>query len=215
MVQTYLYPDSVIQIFCKAPLAGQVKTRLLPALTAEQAAAVQQELIERLLAFLHQAQLCPLQIWCSPTVESAFFQQQATLYPLTLWQQHGVGLGMRMHHAIARGLQHARHVLLLGCDCPSFTVTDLVEALNALQHGVDVVLAPTEDGGYSLIGMRAPQPFVLEDAGMPWSSPQVLAITRTRIAQRGLTKYETKMQWDIDTFDDLLRYRQLVSSQNF
>lgn len=69
----YQYPDSVIQVFCKAPIAGQVKTRLMPVLSAEQAMQVHIELSERTLKLLHDAALCHVQLWCSPTIEFHFF----------------------------------------------------------------------------------------------------------------------------------------------
>lgn len=208
----YQHPDSVIQVFCKAPLAGQVKTRLLPVLTAEQAMQVHIELTERLLKLLSKAALCPIQLWCSPSTEFAFFQQQAKKYSLSLHQQHPGGLGERMFHALNAGLQDFKQVLLVGCDCPSLTATDFNRAITALKQGADVALAPTEDGGYSLIGVKQPQALLLSDLNMPWSTAQVLAITRARIKQQQLKSYETGVQWDVDTAADFARYQAMDSN---
>jgi len=88
---TYLFPDSVLLIFCKAPVAGQVKTRLQPTLTAEQAVAAHRQLacltLER--AFLQP--LCEVRLYCAPDTVHAFFQQCARAYPLTLAAQRGQG----------------------------------------------------------------------------------------------------------------------------
>lgn len=205
----YQYPDTVIQVFCKAPIAGQVKTRLMPVLTAEQAMLVHIELTERLLRLLYKAALCPVQLWCSPNPEFDFFQQQKK-YSLTLYQQHDGLLGQRMFHALNTGLQNFKQVLLVGCDCPSLAADDFKQAITALKQQADVVLAPAEDGGYVLIGVKQPQAKLLSDAGMPWGTSQVLAITRQRIQQLQLKAVEIAEQWDVDTPQDLVRYRHYV-----
>jgi len=203
----YQYPDSVIQVFCKAPVAGQVKTRLMPVLSAEQAMQVHIELTERVLKLLHDAALCPVQLWCSPTIEFDFFQQLAATYRLSLHQQSHYGLGGRMSAALNTGLQCFKQVLLIGCDCPSLTTEDFKQAIAALKHSADVVLAPAEDGGYVLIGVKQPQAAVLSDVDMPWGTAQVLAVTRERIKRQQLKGHEIRQQWDIDTPEDLARYR--------
>lgn len=204
----YQDSDTVIQVFCKAPIAGQVKTRLITELTAEQAMQVHIELTDRTLKLLHQANLCPTQLWCSPTTGFDFFQQQAEKYSLTLHQQTEGGLGARMFHALNTGLQNFQQALLIGCDCPSFTTADFNKAICHLKQGADVVLAPTEDGGYSLIGIKQPQAEILADVNMSWGTAQVLTITRQRIRQQQLHLYEIGLQWDVDTHDDWLRYRK-------
>jgi rSAM/selenodomain-associated transferase 1 len=204
---SYEYPDSVIQVFCKAPIAGQVKTRLMPVLSAEQARQVHIELTERLLKLLHETALCPVQLWCSPHCDFDFFQQQAAKYPLTLHQQPDCGLGERMSYALNAGLQNFKQSLLVGCDCPSLTADDFRQALTALKQGADVVLAPAEDGGYVLIGVKQSQSELLNDVEMPWGTSQVLDITRKRIKQQQLKASEIRQQWDVDTPEDLARYR--------
>lgn len=206
----YQYPDSVIQVFCKAPIAGQVKTRLMPELSAEQAMQVHVELTERLLKLLDQAALCPIQLWCSPSIEFDFFQQQAKKYSLTLQQQTEDGLGRRMFEALNAGLQNFQQVLLVGCDCPSLTATDFRQAINALKQQTDVVLAPTEDGGYCLVGVKQPQAELLSDNDMPWGTGEVFAITRARAKQQKLSVYELRLQWDVDTVQDLERYQKIL-----
>lgn len=203
----YQYPDTVIQVFCKAPIAGQVKTRLMPELSAEQAMQIHIELTERLLKLLHNTALCPVQLWCTPTTDFDFFQQQDKKYSVTLQQQTEGDLGKRMFEALSAGLQNYQQALLVGCDCPSLTVDDFNQAIIALKQGADVVLAPTEDGGYCLIGEKQPQAELLSDNDMPWGTGEVLAITRERAKQQQLNVYELRLQWDVDTAQDLERYR--------
>jgi len=59
------------------------------------------------------------------------------------------------------------------------------------------VLVPAEDGGYVLLGLRAPQPALFE--GVAWGGPQVLAATRQRIAAAGLRHVELPALPDLDT----------------
>lgn len=202
----YYYPDSVLMVFCKAPIPGQVKTRLMPALTAAEACAVHIELSLRTLTLASQAHLCPVQLWCSPTTDHEFFKRAVTDFGVSLHQQQGNGLGERMHHAFCTSLKQYPQALLIGCDCVSLTEDDLAEALQCLQN-TQVVLAPAEDGGYPLIGLQQPQPGMFTD--MPWGTAEVLAKTRCRIQQLGLSHHELKQQWDVDCFADLTKYRLL------
>ena len=202
----YKYPDTVIQVFCKAPIAGQVKTRLIPDLNVQQAVDVHIELTRRILSLLSDSLLCPIQLWCSPDSSHPFFNDCLDDYQLSLHQQQGDDLGQRMDHAISTALEHASKVLLVGCDCPSLTVSDFEYAIKALQTPQDIVLAPAEDGGYVMIGMTEPYPEIFSN--MTWGDSTVLQTSRQRIEQAGLKINETRQQWDIDSFDDLQRFYQ-------
>ncbi|MCQ8116494.1 TIGR04282 family arsenosugar biosynthesis glycosyltransferase [Methylomonas rosea] len=199
-----LFPDSVLLIFCKAPIPGQVKTRLQPALSAEQAAAAHRQLTYMTLDRAFQQPLCAVELHCAPDTGHDFFQDCARHYPLTLKMQHGADLGERMHHAFADALGRYRHVLLMGCDCPSLSCEDLHWALTALHQGHDAVIAPANDGGYVMIGLNEPQPRLFSN--MSWSHDQVMPITRSRAKDIGLNLCELDSQWDVDTYPDWLRY---------
>lgn len=201
---TYLFLDSVLLIFCKAPIAGQVKTRLQPSLTAEQAVAVHRQLARLTLDRAFQQPLCEVKLYCAPDTRHKFFRQCAKDYPLTLATQLGDDVGERMRHAFSAALSRYRHAILIGCDCPSLTVGDVQQALMALKNGKDVVIAPAEDGGYVLIGLSAPQPVLFEN--MSWSNGKVMAETRNRTIQASLDVHELTMQWDVDVAEDWARY---------
>ena len=200
----YLFPDSLLLIFCKAPVAGQVKTRLQPALSADQAVAAHRALTRLTLDRAFQQPLCGVRLYCAPDTGHAFFRQCAADYPLTLLKQCGDDLGERMLNAFTEALAQYRHAILIGCDCPSLTFDDLQQALTALQNGKDVVIAPAEDGGYVLIGLNAPQPALFQN--IEWGSEKVMAETRRRTAGVSLTIYELATQWDVDTPEDWARY---------
>jgi rSAM/selenodomain-associated transferase 1 len=206
-----LFPDSVLLIFCKAPIAGQVKTRLQPALTAEQAASAHRQLTRMTLERAFQQPLCAVVLCCSPNADHAFFRQCAADYPLQVIEQRGNGLGERMRHAFAEALLHYRRAILIGCDCPSMTPDDLRQALTALEKGNDVVISPAKDGGYVLIGLNANRPILFND--MPWGTDSVMAETRRRINEAGLSLHELEQQWDVDTIEDWKRYLNLQNTR--
>lgn len=200
----YLFPDSVLLIFCKAPVAGQVKTRLQPALSAEQAASAHIQLTRFTLDRAFRQALCPVRLYCAPDAGHPFFAQCAKHYPLNLFAQRGADLGERMLDALTEALATYRHAVLIGCDCPSLTVDDLRQALEALQNGDDAVFGPAEDGGYVLVGLNTPQPILFEN--MAWGNETVMTETRRRAAKTKLKVYELAIQWDVDDIEDWKRF---------
>ena len=96
---------------------------------------------------------------------------------------------------------HPRMVLV-GSDCPALEPRDLRVASRWL-HSCDAVIAPAEDGGYPLIGLRRASAPLFE--GIAWSSAEVMAQTRTRIARLGWRLRELRSLWDVDRPDDLAR----------
>jgi rSAM/selenodomain-associated transferase 1 len=205
---TYQYPDAVLMIFCKAPIAGQIKTRLTPELTAEQAMQVHIELTQRTLKLATLSHLCPVQLWCTPSTVNPFFTASAQTYPVILQQQEGDDLGERMNHAFCQALNRYSRALIIGCDCPSLNAQDMEEALTALNQEDCCVLAPAEDGGYVLIGLNRPHPELFDN--IPWGTESVLEQTRTHIRQYNLRFHILRQQWDLDTPVDLARYRALA-----
>lgn len=204
----YAYPEAVIMVFCKAPILGQVKTRLMPTLTGEEAAQIHCELTNKTLQTVTQKRLCEVQLWCSPSIDHPFFNTVSQRYSMERRVQRGDDLGERMNHAFALALACFNSAIIIGCDCPSLTSDDLEQALISLSEDIPCVLAPAEDGGYVLIGLKRPHPALFEN--MPWGSDQVLRLTRTRIQSLNLDFHELNTQWDLDTIDDLKRYRDEI-----
>ncbi|MDQ7090936.1 MAG: TIGR04282 family arsenosugar biosynthesis glycosyltransferase [Methylococcales bacterium] len=207
----YSFQHATLQIFCKAPVAGKVKTRLTPELTPKQAAIIHQYLSEKIIERLIEFKLCPLQLWCSPDIDHPFFQQLDAYYNLSLHTQSEGDLGLRMFNALESGLKHYTHTLLIGCDCPSFNRQDFMNAIEALEQGHDVVIAPTEDGGYSLIGLNQSQMGLFND--MTWGHSNVFETTLAKAKKLNLNVHLLKQQWDIDTPLDWKRYNNLYGVQ--
>ncbi len=202
---SYNYSDTAILVFCKAPVAGAVKTRLMPELTAQAALDVHIELTKRILGLLFKSQLCSIQVWCSPDMGHPFYQDCVDKYDVSLHQQQGNDLGERMFHAIDEALKKSSRVLLIGCDCPSLTIADLDFAINALQQSNDIVISPAQDGGYVMIGMKQAYPELF--IKMTWGHAGVFSATLQRIKQSTLNTIQTVMQWDLDTFEDFKLYK--------
>lgn len=200
------YSNSVILVFCKAPIPGQVKTRLLPYLKDEEAAQLHCELTEKTLHTATKNNVCEIQLWCSPSTDHPFFGMLSQKYSIELFVQQGRDLGERMHSAFYQALTRFSSAIIVGCDCPSLTSDDIEQALHHLTEGKPCVLAPAEDGGYVLIGLKQPQPILFEE--MPWGTGEVLGLTRVRLQRLNLDYHELNTQWDLDTPDDLKRYRE-------
>ena len=138
----------------------------------------------------------PVTLWCAPDPSHPAFMDLARRFSISLKRQPEGDLGARMLAAFAGP------TLVIGSDCPALTPQHLRAASDALRDA-DVVLVPAEDGGYVLIGARAPHPNLF--AGMTWGVDTVLAETRKRIAALGLNAIELGPLWDVDSEDDLAR----------
>ncbi len=196
-------PEPVaLAILAKAPMAGAVKTRLVPALGAEAAAALHARLIERTVKTACAAQTGPVTLWVTPAPPHAYFTALASRFPIGLAVQPDGDLGARM---LAACHAAAAPVIVIGTDCPALTPLHLQQAADVLREGNDLVVIPAEDGGYVLIGSRQPQPMLFD--GMTWGTNAVMAETRTRLAQGGLTCRELPPLWDVDRPEDLARLR--------
>jgi rSAM/selenodomain-associated transferase 1 len=199
-------PETAILVFAKAPVAGAAKTRLIPLLGADGAAALHSRLISRALVTARAATPDSLALWCAPDAGDAFLQSAARQYGAGLQVQQGADLGARMAHAFDTTLQHACHAICIGADCPALTALHLRDASDALREGHDAVFVPAEDGGYALIGLSRAAPELF--TGIAWGEATVMAQTRGRLRELGLRWRELETLWDIDRPEDYLRLQQ-------
>ncbi len=197
------FPTARILIFAKAPIPGQVKTRLLPLLSAEDAARLHGDLVSQTVQRVQVSALAPLQLWCAPGVDAPLFDNLKQTCNLELCQQRGVDLGARLLHAFTVALQCAEYTLAIGTDWPALQPTILAAALQSLQHGDDAVLGPAEDGGYVLLGLRRVDAHLF--ANITWGSSQVLTQTRARLLGLQWQWSELPMSWDLDRPSDFER----------
>ena len=203
-----------VQVFARAPVSGESKTRLIPRLGADGAAAIQLTLTERALLVARDAGIGPVELWCSPDRSHAAFIAQENC-GITLHDQGEGDIGQRMCRALCSALHAGDMPVLIGSDCPSLTPQDLRDAAAALEVGADVAMVPAEDGGYVLIAART-SPRSLFD-GIDWGTSRVIEQTRSRLRELGLTWQELEARWDIDRpedYDRLLREQpQILGKQ--
>jgi rSAM/selenodomain-associated transferase 1 len=201
------HPDSALIVFAKAPVPGQVKTRLLPAISVTEAAQLQEILIQRTLSAATRQPLCPVYLYCAPDTHHAFFAQCQRDYNVVLEQQTGHGLGERMSSAFENILSAHDRAVLIGTDCPALTSQHLDGALTHLSGENDAVFIPAEDGGYVLVGLCKNHRRMF--TAIDWGTEQVMEQTRQRLRQQSLRWHEFRPLWDVDRPEDVERLAQL------
>lgn len=193
-------------VFAKAPIAGQAKTRLIPALGAARAAALHARLLERALTTATSAGVGPVELCCAAHCDHPFLVSCRDSFGIELTAQAPGDLGLRMTRALEDALCAASRAILIGSDCPALRVDDLRNADRALRAGNDVVLMPVDDGGYALIAVRRLDPHLF--AGIEWSTRRVMGQTRERLGRLGWKWTELPSRWDVDRPEDLVRLRE-------
>ena len=193
-------PPVGVAILARVPVPGQAKTRLIPTLGAAGAARLQAWLLQRTLALAREARLGAVSLWYAGDSRQLALPPTGAL-TLTIREQPEGDLGWRMLTALRESMAPGG-VLIIGTDCPALTPRHLRDAAEAMRHH-DAVVIPAEDGGYVLIGMRAPAGPVFD--GVEWGSERVMAQTRQRLQEHGLSWCEAEPLWDVDRPEDLSR----------
>jgi len=196
-----------IAIMAKAPRVGEVKTRLVPPLSPEEAAALGAAFIRDIAGnILAAAAAVPIDGYAaySPAGSEAAFMP---LLPegVRLLPPRGMGLGIGLWHA-AEDLLSAGYgaVCLVNADSPNLPTAFLVQAVRTLREPGDrVVLGPAEDGGYYLIGLKYPHRRLFED--IAWSSELVFGQTLDRAAELGVETVTLPRWYDVDDVASLRR----------
>ena len=196
----------------KAPRVGEVKTRLVPPLSLEQAAALSAAFIRdiagNILAAAESVAIDGYVAYSPPGSETAF----AGLLPdgIRLLPPRGIGLGASLFHATEDLLAEGYGaVCLVNADSPNLPTAYLVEAVRGLQRPEDrVVLGPAEDGGYYLIGLKRPHARLFEN--IAWSTERVFAQTLDRAAELRLDTVTLPRWYDVDDIASLRRVAKEV-----
>lgn len=197
-------PDSLIVVVAKAPQVGKVKTRLCPPLNLFQAAALYTGFLLDTVELALKVPGVKVKAVC-PTTQAA--QQLRNILPEAVgyFVQDNPGLTAALTEGFEKGLAAGyTKVLCISSDNPTLPGQYLEEALRALETN-ELVLGPTEDGGYYLIGAKKVYPFLLND--MTWSTATVLSETLARAAQASLQVQVLPGWYDLDTIVELERFR--------
>ncbi len=194
--------SSLCIIFSRFPHPGRSKTRLIAELGPDGAAHLQKQMTEHLLtaANLLDKQHASLQVELHMADATPHGMQNWLTD--TMWRsQQGADLGARMAHSFSTSFRKGfGPIILAGADCPSLDSTILSQAFHALENH-DVVLGPSQDGGYYLIGLRQDEPSLFTT--MPWGQVGILAETTKRISKAGLSHALLPVLRDIDNPADL------------
>ena len=192
-------------IFAKEPVPGQVKTRLSPPLRPEDACRLYHCFIEDILEGMTRLPGMELALAYAPADAHDFFRPLAPA-PVRLVPQEGLDLGERQARAFAWGFAGGFETILLrGCDTPDLPGALLLEAQEKFATGrAEVVLGPSLDGGYYLIGLKALYPELF--AGLSWSTDTVLTDTLNRALKLSLRVHLLPYWQDIDTYANLLDF---------
>jgi rSAM/selenodomain-associated transferase 1 len=198
-------PANALVILTKAPQPGQSKTRLVPPLSYAEGADLARALLLDQLQNIARFDGARLFIAFTPETAAGFFEGFIA-QGFTCFAQRGQSLGERMSHAFehlfASGFEN---IILIGSDLPTLSVKFFQQAYAELEKSADVVLGPSADGGYYLIGMNRMITAIFDD--IAWSSADVLCQTIQKLDDLGL-KHELLSEWyDIDTAKDLERLR--------
>jgi len=192
-----------VGLFAKPVVPGQVKTRLTPPLTPEQAAHLYGAFLGDLAAMLDATS--DRYDW---VVFSTAPQAQRNTWPEgappppAVERQKGDDLGGRMDHALAVLLkpEGRRAAVLIGSDAPTVG-PDLLDLAFARLEDHDLVFGPSWDGGYYLVGANAPRGEVFRD--IVWSTPEVLSETIKRVRAHELRAAFLPPWYDVDEAADM------------
>ena len=200
-------------VLTKAPVAGLVKTRLIPALGEQGACDLYEQLLVRLQGTLisvsstHSSQVA---LWVAGDAEHEAFRSWsslATFYQQPKGSDGKIELGERMAMAVKSSLARGFIPVLIGVDVPDLDEAYLINCLAQLKSH-DLVISPAEDGGYGLLGMKQfyPELFVNKH----WGTDTVFESTKSDIVELTINAAYLPRVWDVDEFADVERFRALA-----
>lgn len=188
-----------LAVFAKTPIPGRVKTRLAPALSPAEGAELYRCMLFDTVARVRRL---PVETVIFYDGDEAFFRNA---FPsLLLVPQREAGLGQRLESAFSElaALGYGNRVVI-GTDAPDLPMPFIDEAFQRLEEGIDAVFGPAEDGGYYLVALRGESRGLFR--GVPWSTPEVLAESRQRAREAGLSTALLPSWYDVDSYADLFR----------
>ena len=198
--------STALVIFAKAPIPGEVNTRLCPPLTPGEAATLHGsfvlDMLERSKTAVAKLKL-PLDRYlaCAPSSTLVFFKIMEERQGVTLINQIGDDLGSRINQAFETMFSRGyKRVLIIGTDVPTLPLDHYKQALALLETN-DLVLGPALDGGYYLIGLKRMVPDLF--IGIPWSTERVLGMTQEKATTLELKTALLPPWRDVDTIEDL------------
>jgi len=205
-----------LTVMTKAPQAGQVKTRLVPPLTPDEAAELNKCFLRDTAAAISSViannEACGIAAYTPVGVEAAY----ADILPaeFNLLPQRGVSFGERLYFAAEDLLRCGfDSVCLIDSDSPTLPASNFSEAIRILNmHGDRIVIGPCDDGGYYLIGLKKPHRELFEQ--IDWSTERVFEQTKARAREIGLEVELLAHGYDVDDAASLRRLCKELLSQS-
>ncbi len=195
-----LLPPVRIVILAKAPVPGQVKTRLEPALGPAGAARLAERLLRRTIRTACASGLGVVELCTTPAPDHPAWRR-LNLPAELAWSEQAEGdLGARLAAVAERVQATGAPLVLLGMDCPGLGVQHLQVAVAQLTAN-QAALIPSRDGGYVLLALSRFAPSLFR--AIPWSTDAVCGITRERLRSLGWSWGEQSPLADIDEPADL------------
>lgn len=218
-------PQCSIILFTRIPVPGKTKTRLHPILSPEECAFLQEamvlDLAEKLSELGQPIVLSYSDEWSGleegEALRDSFLskvEQVCVNAPsFTAIPQRGSDLGARMTHAMQDAFDNgAEACILMGSDLPDIMRHDIEVAQRALAYS-DVVLGPSDDGGYWLVGVRSPFPELFE--GKDYGSSGVLTDAVATCRAHDRTVALSRETFDIDVPEDYFLLCKQVNKGDF
>jgi uncharacterized protein len=200
-------PEALI-IFAKQPDPQTTKRRLSPPLNRGDAASLYACFLEDTLAVARRVRGVKHIVAYDPPTAQAYFKALAPDFKCM--PQTGNDLGERMHQALSASFaQGYRRVILIGSDLPHLPARIIAHGFRYLRQGVEVVLGPSADGGYYLVGLARPQPQLFD---LPMSTPSVLRQTLAIVERLGLRLALLPENFDVDTAADLAKLKAMLEA---
>jgi rSAM/selenodomain-associated transferase 1 len=191
---------SAMGIMTKAPEPGKVKTRLTPPLTSDEAAELNEcflrDLSRSIYAATTQAPTRGVAIY-TPIGKEAAYKEILSAGFFIIPQRDG-SFGERLSHAVADLLSAGfGSVCLINSDSPTVPASSFVETARELDKPEDqIVIGPSDDGGYYLIGLKKLHPRLFEE--IDWSTERVLKQTLQRAQEIGVPVHQLSNGYDVD-----------------
>jgi rSAM/selenodomain-associated transferase 1 len=180
-----------IIVMAKAPIPGFAKTRLIPALGAEGAAKLAQQLLLHTLANVRAADVGETELCVTPGLDQPEWNSLRSIADVHWTLQCEGDLGQRLAYTCQRAIAQGNSVLVIGTDCPALSANIIQRAAQALQD-CNAVIIPATDGGYTLLGTNEFHATLFEN--IHWSTDTVLTETLERIQ---------KLQWRVEVLAPL------------
>ena len=199
-----------ICLFSKPPIPGRTKTRLAKAIGTEAAARLTGAMLQDICAVILQVKHAVPQLWYPPDTSPKDFERVVPS-EFTFHPQRGTNLGERMSMTFAYLLQNVseNRAIIIGSDCITHTPDSLCAALRDL-NSHRVVIQPSEDGGYVLVGQSSWYPDIFNN--IKWGHEDVYAHSINTMRCSGVQHKELSVTFDVDSKDDLMKITNFVGT---